>query len=157
MISSPDPVIPFDLLLKDGRVTDPASGRYGLLHVAIADKEIAAVDANIPAAAGSQVVDVTRLIGHAWCYRHARARVRPSIKATCIDGLKVHLLVLLNIAGDGMVNKECEQDSDDMQPKITAAVAVLKYLRGDFGYVDCGQAKTIGQEKLERALTRRAG
>jgi dihydroorotase len=38
-----------------------------------------------------------------------------------------------------------------------ADVAVLKLLRGEFGFVDCGRAKLTGDRKLECALTVRAG
>jgi len=38
-----------------------------------------------------------------------------------------------------------------------ADVAVLKHLKGTFGFADCGKAKMIGKEKLECAVTIRAG
>ena len=38
-----------------------------------------------------------------------------------------------------------------------ADVAAFRLLQGDFGFVDCGRAKMIGHEKLECALTLRAG
>lgn len=38
-----------------------------------------------------------------------------------------------------------------------ADVAVLKRLKGKFGFTDCGRAKMIGKEKLECAVTVRAG
>jgi dihydroorotase len=38
-----------------------------------------------------------------------------------------------------------------------ADVAVLKHLEGMFGFADCGKAKMIGKEKLECAMTVRAG
>ena len=38
-----------------------------------------------------------------------------------------------------------------------ADVAVLKHLEGTFGYTDCGRAKLIGTQKLECAMTVRAG
>jgi len=38
-----------------------------------------------------------------------------------------------------------------------ADVAVLKLLKGKFGYTDCGRAKMIGNERLECAVTIRAG
>ena len=49
----------FDLLLRGGRVIDPANGRDALLDVAIAGQKIAAVAAGIPADSAKQVVDVT--------------------------------------------------------------------------------------------------
>jgi dihydroorotase len=38
-----------------------------------------------------------------------------------------------------------------------ADIAVLKRLEGVFGYADCGKAKMVGREKLECAMTLRAG
>ncbi len=38
-----------------------------------------------------------------------------------------------------------------------ADVAVLKCLEGTFGFTDCGKAKMIGKQKLECAMTMRAG
>jgi dihydroorotase len=38
-----------------------------------------------------------------------------------------------------------------------ADVAVLEHLHGAFGYADCGRAKMIGHEKLQCAMTLRAG
>jgi dihydroorotase len=49
----------FDLLLKGGRVIDPANRRDGLFDVAIKHDRIAAVDADIPAASAAQVIDVS--------------------------------------------------------------------------------------------------
>ncbi len=38
-----------------------------------------------------------------------------------------------------------------------ADIAVLKRLEGTFGFSDCGKAKFTGKEKLECAMTIRAG
>lgn len=38
-----------------------------------------------------------------------------------------------------------------------ADVAVLKLLKGEFGFTDCGRAKLIGKENLECAMTIKAG
>ncbi len=150
---------PFTLLLKGGRVIDPANGRDEPFDVAIAEKKIAAVDANIPAETAVQVVDVSGLIvtpgiidmhTHVYTFAptptsyvesvHADAhlfasgvtttvdagtagwRNFPDFKANCIDRSKVRILAYLNIAGDGMVNKDGEQIVSEMQPKIAAAV-----------------------------------
>jgi dihydroorotase len=150
----------FDLLLKGGRVIDPANGRDGLFDVAIADRKIAAVATNIPPDTAAQVVDVTGLIvtpgiidmhTHVYTYpptptsyvesMYADAHLFASgvtttvdagtagwrnfsdFKAQCIDRSQVRILAYLNIAGDGMVDKQCEQDIGDMHPRIAAAVA----------------------------------
>jgi dihydroorotase len=160
MIPNPTQSQKFDLLLKGGRVTDPANGRDGLLDVAIVDKKIAAVDANIPAETASRVVDVTGLVvtpgiidmhTHVYTYpptptsyvesMHADAHLFASgvtttvdagtagwrnfsdFKTNCIDRSSVRILAYLNIAGDGMVDKEDEQNVADLNPAITAALA----------------------------------
>ena len=38
-----------------------------------------------------------------------------------------------------------------------ADIAVFKHLKGTFGFTDCGHAKMLGKEKLECAMTVRAG
>ncbi|HET9019071.1 MAG TPA: amidohydrolase/deacetylase family metallohydrolase, partial [Acetobacteraceae bacterium] len=48
-----------DLLLKGGRVIDPAAGRDGTADVAVADGRILAVEASIPVAAAREVIDVS--------------------------------------------------------------------------------------------------
>ncbi len=52
---------PYDLLLKGGRVIDPANSINGPMDVALAGGKIAAVEKNIPAANARRVVDVTGL------------------------------------------------------------------------------------------------
>jgi dihydroorotase len=71
----------FDRLLRGGRVIDPASGRDGIADVAIADGRIAAIDASLPAAAATQVIDVAGKIviagmidTHAHVYQHVTGR-----------------------------------------------------------------------------------
>lgn len=51
----------YDLLLKGGRVIDPANGRDGVLDVAIAAGRIAAVSRDLDPAVARKVVDVTGL------------------------------------------------------------------------------------------------
>ncbi len=71
----------FDLLLRGGRVIDPASGRDGVADVAVADGRIAAVEPNIPAGTAREVVDVSGKIviagmidTHAHVYQHVTGR-----------------------------------------------------------------------------------
>ena len=45
-------------LLKGGRVVDPANGRDGIFDVLIDGGTIAAVGANLPADAGTEVIDI---------------------------------------------------------------------------------------------------
>jgi len=51
----------FDLLLKGGHVIDPKNNIDRVMDVAIADKKIAKVQKDIPAAAAKKVIDVTGL------------------------------------------------------------------------------------------------
>jgi dihydroorotase len=71
----------FDMLLRGGRVIDPATGRDGVADIAIRDNKIAAIEPSIPAAAARQVVDVTGGIvtaglidTHAHVYEHVTGR-----------------------------------------------------------------------------------
>jgi dihydroorotase len=71
----------FDLLLRGGRVVDPASGRDGIADVGISGARITAVDTAIPAAAAHQVIDVTGKIviagmidTHAHVYQYVTGR-----------------------------------------------------------------------------------
>ena len=70
-----------DLLLKGGRVIDPAAGRDGTADVAVADGRILAVEASIPVAAAREVIDVSgKLVlpgmidTHAHVYQHVTGR-----------------------------------------------------------------------------------
>ncbi|MBU6419756.1 MAG: amidohydrolase/deacetylase family metallohydrolase [Proteobacteria bacterium] len=47
----------FDLVLKNGRVIDPATGRDGVADVAVTNSKIAAVETGIPEAAAREVID----------------------------------------------------------------------------------------------------
>jgi dihydroorotase len=71
----------FDMLLRGGRVIDPASGRDGVADIAIRDSVIAAIEPAIPAAAARQVLDVSGRIvtagmidTHAHVYQHVTGR-----------------------------------------------------------------------------------
>src|ERR1700719_4811456 len=71
----------FDMLLRGGRVIDPASGRDGVVDIAIRDSVIAAVEPAIPPAAARQVLDVSGRIvtagmidTHAHVYQHVTGR-----------------------------------------------------------------------------------
>ena len=71
---------PYDLLLRGGRVIDPAQRRDGVLDVAVRDGRIAAVGKNLPGPA-KQTVDVGgKLVlpglidTHAHVYRYVSGR-----------------------------------------------------------------------------------
>lgn len=70
-----------DLLLKGGRVLDPASGRDGRFDIAVAAGRIAAIEPSIPIAAAREVIDATgKLVvagmidTHAHVYQHVTGR-----------------------------------------------------------------------------------
>ena len=71
----------FDLLLRGGRVIDPASGRDGIADIGISDDRIAAIESALPADAARQVIDVAGKIvtagmidTHAHVYQHVTGR-----------------------------------------------------------------------------------
>jgi dihydroorotase len=70
----------FDVLLRGGRVIDPASGRDGVADIGITDGRIAAIEPSLPAAA-SQVIDASGKIviagmidTHAHVYQHVTGK-----------------------------------------------------------------------------------
>jgi dihydroorotase len=72
---------PFDLLLRGGRVIDPASSRDGVADLAIAGGRIVAVEADLPASGAREVIDVAGKIvtaglidTHAHVYQHVTGR-----------------------------------------------------------------------------------
>jgi dihydroorotase len=71
----------FDVILRGGRVIDPASGRDGVADIAINGAIIAAIEPSIPTAAARQVIDVSGKIvtagmidTHAHVYQHVTGR-----------------------------------------------------------------------------------
>lgn len=52
----------FDIVLKGGRVIDPANGIDGQFDVAIADRMVAAVERDVPPSRSKKAVDVTGLV-----------------------------------------------------------------------------------------------
>ena len=47
----------------------------------------------------------------------------PDFKERCIDKARVRILAFINIASGGMIDRGSEQNTKDLNPKITAAVA----------------------------------
>ena len=71
----------FDILLRGGRVIDPATGRDGIADVAVSGSKIAAIEAGIPPEAATEVIDVAgKLViagmidTHAHVYQHVTGR-----------------------------------------------------------------------------------
>jgi len=72
---------PYDLLLKSGRVVDPANRRDGMLDVATKDGRIAAVEAGIAPDLAEEVIDAENLLvtpglidTHAHVFEHVTGR-----------------------------------------------------------------------------------
>jgi dihydroorotase len=70
-----------DLLLRGGRVIDPATGRDGVADIGISNGRITAIDPSIPAEAATQVIDVAgKLVTagmidtHAHVYQHVTGK-----------------------------------------------------------------------------------
>ena len=150
MTKSDPTVRKYDLLLKGGRVIDPANNIDGNFDVAISGGHIALVGKDIASAFARTVADVTGLVvtpglvdlhAHFYGYDGAilpDAHCLPEGTTTAVDaGGSGHLtfddfneqviapaitnvFALLNIAGEGMVG-EPEQDLDGMDPELTAA------------------------------------
>ncbi|MQG37082.1 MAG: amidohydrolase family protein [SAR202 cluster bacterium] len=146
---SNDQLRKYDLLLKGGRLIDPASDRDGQFDVATSGGHIALVDKDISPNLARTVADVSGLVVtpglvdlHAHFYGYTAsilpdAHCLPEGTTTAVDaGGSGHLtfddfneqiiapaitnvFALLNIAGEGMVG-EPEQDLDGMDSELTA-------------------------------------
>ena len=146
---SNDQLPKYDLLLKGGRLIDPASDRDGQFDVATSGGHIALVDKDISPNLARTVADVSGLVVtpglvdlHAHFYGYSAsilpdAHCLPEGTTTAVDaGGSGHLtfddfneqiiapaitnvFALLNIAGEGMVG-EPEQDLDGMDTELTA-------------------------------------
>ena len=146
---SNDQLRKYDLLLKGGRLIDPASDRDGQFDVATSGGHIALVDKDISPNLARTVADISGLVVtpglvdlHAHFYGYSAsilpdAHCLPEGTTTAVDaGGSGHLtfddfneqiiapaitnvFALLNIAGEGMVG-EPEQDLDGMDTELTA-------------------------------------
>ncbi len=140
----------YDLVLKGGRVIDPANNVDGMLDVAVAGGKIARVAADIPASEARKTIDAKGLIVapglidlHAHVYGYSGSILPDDsalyagtttivdaggagwmtfddFKKTIIDRVQTRVFSLINIVGHGMVNK-WESNTDDMDPVKTAA------------------------------------
>ena len=146
---------PYDLVLRGGRVIDPASRIDARLDVAVTGDRIASVQTDIPAAQARLVVDVSGLYvvpglidlhAHVFGYTGSLAPDDTSLPAgtttvvdaggsgwktfdefrrTVIAPSKTRVLALINIVGKGMVGDPYESDITDMDPAKTAE-AILR-------------------------------
>lgn len=141
----------YDLLLKGGRVIDPANGIDGPQDLAITDRKIAEVATNISSSLATQTVDVTGLHitpGLIDLHTHhfgAIDQIHPDVYAipvgvttvvdagtsgaesfeefnsTVITKSKTRVLALLNICRQGMLH-HAEQDATQLQAAPCAVV-----------------------------------
>lgn len=140
----------YDMVLKGGRVIDPANDVDGMFDVAVAGGKIAKVAKDIPSAQAKKSVDASGLVvtpglidlhAHVYGYEGAILPDDSSLmagtttvvdaggsgwmtfddfKKTIIDRVQTRVYALINIVGHGMVH-EWESNTDDMDPKKTAA------------------------------------
>jgi dihydroorotase len=140
----------YDLLLKGGRVLDPANEVDGLLDIAVAGGKVAKVAPDIPASEAKKTIDAKGLILtpglidlHAHVYGYSGAILPDDtslmagtttivdaggsgwmtfddFKKTIIDRVQTRVYALINIVGHGMVSK-WESNTEDMDPQKTAA------------------------------------
>jgi dihydroorotase len=145
----------YDIVLRGGRVIDPANGVDARLDVAVAGGRIVLVRADIPTSQARKVLDVSGLYlvpGLVDLHMHVfgyEGSIQPDetalpagtttivdaggsgwrtfdeFRRTVIQPSKTRVLALLNIVGKGMVGEPYESDVEDMDPAKTAE-AILR-------------------------------
>ena len=142
---------PYDLLIRGGRVIDPANDVDAVLDVAVQGERIARVAAGIDPAQAKKVIDASGAIVtpglvdlHAHVYGYSGSlfpddtalyagtttvvdcggagwRTFEEFRETVIASSKTRVLSFLNIVGHGMIGEPYESDVSDMDPEKTAA------------------------------------
>jgi dihydroorotase len=145
----------YDLVLRGGRVIDPANGVDRVMDVGVTGNRIAAVAAHIADAQARKLVDVSGMIvvpglvdlhAHVFGYEGSLTpddtalpagtttivdaggsgwRTFDEFRRTVIAHSATRVLALLNIVGAGMVGEPYESNVDDMDPAATSAM-ILK-------------------------------
>jgi len=140
----------FDILLRGGRVIDPASSRDARLDVALSGDRITAIQPDIPATQARRVVNVSGfyvapglvdLHAHVFGYEGSLVPDKTALPActttivdaggsgwrtfdefhrTVIEHSNTRVLAMLNIVGKGMTGELYESDISDMDPAKTA-------------------------------------
>lgn len=145
------PAQEYDLLIRSGRVIDPANGIDERRDIAVADGLIARVAPNIPASEAAKVVDASGAVVtpglidlHAHVFGYSGSifpddtallagrttvvdcggagwRTFERFKRTVVDAATTRVLSFINIVGHGMVGEPYESDLSDMDADATAA------------------------------------
>src|SRR5271165_3501294 len=145
----------YDLVLRGGRVIDPANNVDQVMDVGVTGNRITAVAAHIADAQARKLVNVSGMIvvpglvdlhAHVFGYEGSLTpddtalpggtttivdaggsgwRTFDEFRRTVIAHSATRVLALLNIVGAGMVGEPYESDVEDMDPSRTAA-AILK-------------------------------
>lgn len=145
----------YDIVLRGGRVIDPANNIDRVMDVGITGNRIAAVAAHIADAQARKLVDVSGMIvvpglvdlhAHVFGYEGSLTpddtalpagtttivdaggsgwRTFDEFRRTVIANSATRVLALLNIVGAGMVGEPFESNVDDMDPAATSAM-ILK-------------------------------
>src|SRR5579863_63953 len=140
----------YDLVLRGGRVIDPANNINGTMDVAVAGNRVAAVAAHIANGQARKVVDVSGFIvipglvdlhAHVFGYEGSLSpddtalpagtttivdaggsgwRTFDEFRRTVIEKSATRVLAWINIVGAGMVGEPYESNVDDMDPAATA-------------------------------------
>ena len=144
----------YDIVLRGGRVIDPANNIDGPMDVAVAGNRIAAVSPHIADPQAREVVDVTGFIVvpglvdlhvHVFGYEGSLSpddtalpagtttvvdaggsgwRTFEEFRRTVIAHSATRVLVWLNIVGAGMVGEPYESNVEDMDPAATAETII---------------------------------
>lgn len=170
----------YDLVLKGGRVVDPANGIDGVRDVAVAGGKIARIAAQIPASEARRVLEVRGhyvtpglidLHTHVYGYPGAISAddtALPAGTTTVVDAggagyrtfedflervirrSETRVLALINIAGNGMTGAASENNVADMNPEKTAAV--IGQHRQHIVGIKCAHFGKPGWDAIKRAV-----
>jgi dihydroorotase len=140
----------YDIVLRGGRVIDPANNINGTMDVAVSGNRVAAVAAHIADGQARKVVDVSGFIvvpglvdlhAHVFGYEGSLSpddtalpagttticdaggsgwRTFDEFRRTVIEKSATRVLAWINIVGAGMVGEPYESNVDDMNPAATA-------------------------------------
>ncbi|HUQ92517.1 MAG TPA: amidohydrolase/deacetylase family metallohydrolase [Bryobacteraceae bacterium] len=170
----------YDILLKGGRVLDPASNLNATRDVAISGTTIARIAADIPASEAEKTIDAKGLHItpglidlHFHTYGYSGAifpddtallagtttvvdaggpgyRTYADFKKKIVDTSATRVLALINIAGNGMTGSASEDNVADMLPDKTAEV--IRNNRSVIVGIKCAHFGKPGWDAIKRAV-----